>query len=117
MKQLIQLDIDDYFVGVTVADESPLEPGVFLIPARAIDAEVPNVPTGKRAKWQNEWIFEDIPQTIQESETYVPTYADLRVMEYPPITDYLDGIVKGNHTQVQAYIDACLAIKAKYPKS
>lgn len=39
-----------------------------------------------------------------------------RAAEYPPITDYLDGIVKGDAEQVQAYIDACLAVKAKYPK-
>ena len=40
-----------------------------------------------------------------------------RAMEYPPITDYIDGIVKGDQAQVQTYIDACLAVKAKYPKS
>ena len=39
-----------------------------------------------------------------------------RAKEYPPYTDYLDGIVKGDNTQVQAYIDACLAVKNKYPK-
>jgi len=39
-----------------------------------------------------------------------------RVSEYPPMSDYLDGIVKGDQAQVQAYIDACLAIKTKYPK-
>jgi len=44
-------------------------------------------------------------------------YIAKRAAEYPPITDYLDGIVKGNTEQVQAYIDACLAVKAKYPKS
>jgi hypothetical protein len=43
-------------------------------------------------------------------------YIDKRKAEYPPITDYLDGIVKGDTEQVQAYIDACLAVKAKYPK-
>ena len=43
-------------------------------------------------------------------------YKNLRAKEYPPITDYLDGIVKGDNTQIQAYIDACLAVKAKYPK-
>jgi hypothetical protein len=43
-------------------------------------------------------------------------YKNLRVKEYPPITDYIDGIVKGDNAQVQAYIDACLAVKAKYPK-
>ena len=45
-----------------------------------------------------------------------PTYDELRAAEYPPFTDYLDGIVKGNQAQAQAYIDACLAVKAKYPK-
>ena len=43
-------------------------------------------------------------------------YIDKRKAEYPPITDYLDGIVKGDTEQVQDYIDACLAVKAKYPK-
>ena len=43
-------------------------------------------------------------------------YKAKRAAEYPSFTDYLDGIVKGDNTQVQAYIDACLAIKNKYPK-
>lgn len=45
-----------------------------------------------------------------------PTYAELRAAEYPDYRDYLDGVVKGDQAQVQAYIDACLAVKAKYPK-
>jgi hypothetical protein len=44
------------------------------------------------------------------------TYDVLRRMEYPPVTDYIDGVVKGDQAQIQAYIDACLAVKAKYPK-
>jgi hypothetical protein len=59
--------------------------------------------------------------TEEEAEAlrpkHIPTYAELRASEYPPITDYLDGIVKGNTAQQQAYIDACLAVKAKYPKA
>lgn len=43
-------------------------------------------------------------------------YQRLRKPEYPPIEDYVDGIVKGDEAQVQAYIEACLAVKAKYPK-
>ena len=51
-------------------------------------------------------------------QAYVDAHAYIakRASEYPPITDYLDGIVKGDTEQVQAYIDACLAVKAKYPK-
>ena len=43
-------------------------------------------------------------------------YKAKRAAEYPPMTDYLDGIVKGDTAQVQAYIDACNAVKNKYPK-
>jgi len=45
------------------------------------------------------------------------TYAEKRAAEYPPMTDYLDGVVKGDQAQIDAYIAACLAIKAKYPKA
>ena len=45
-----------------------------------------------------------------------PTYQELRAAAYPPAHDYLDGIVKGDAAQVQAYINACLAVKALYPK-
>ena len=43
-------------------------------------------------------------------------YAELRAAEYPPMTDYLDGIVKNDQEQVAKYIADCLAVKAKYPK-
>ena len=43
-------------------------------------------------------------------------YISQRAAEYPPITDYLDGVVKGDQAQVQKYIADCLAVKAKYPK-
>ena len=43
-------------------------------------------------------------------------YQELRAQEYPDFRDYLDGIVKGDQQQIQAYIDACLAVKEKYPK-
>jgi len=44
------------------------------------------------------------------------TYAQKRAAEYPPMTDYLDGVVKGDQAQIAKYIADCLAIKAKYPK-
>jgi hypothetical protein len=43
-------------------------------------------------------------------------YKAKRAAEYPPITDYIDGVVKGDQAQIDAYIAACLAVKAKYPK-
>jgi hypothetical protein len=48
---------------------------------------------------------------------YTLTYAEKRAAEYPPMTDYLDGVVKGDQVQIDKYIADCLAIKAKYSKS
>ena len=47
---------------------------------------------------------------------YIPTYAQKRAAEYPPYTDYLDGVVKADQAQIDKYIADCLAVKAKYPK-
>lgn len=43
-------------------------------------------------------------------------YQRRRAAEYPPMTDYLDGVVKNDQDQIDKYIADCLAIKAKYPK-
>ena len=39
-----------------------------------------------------------------------------RKESYPPATDYLDGIVKGDQGQIDKYIADCLAVKEKFPK-
>jgi hypothetical protein len=46
-----------------------------------------------------------------------PTYQQLRAAAYPPMADYLDGIVKGDQAQVDKYIADCLAVKERYPKA
>jgi len=43
-------------------------------------------------------------------------YKSKRQAEYPPMTDYLDGIAKGDQAQIDKYIADCQAVKAKYPK-
>jgi hypothetical protein len=43
-------------------------------------------------------------------------YRNSRRKEYPPIQDYIDGVVKGDQEQIDAYIAACQAVKLKYPK-
>lgn len=65
-KPVSQLDENGFFVGVAFADESPLEPGVYLLPGGAIDAEAPTIPEGKSAKWTGEWVFVDIPPAEPE---------------------------------------------------
>jgi hypothetical protein len=59
---------------------------------------------------------------VAYDEAVVQAYIDAnaykakRIAEYPSITDYLDGVVKGNQAQIDKYIADCLAVKAKYPK-
>jgi len=55
-------------------------------------------------------------ETSVQAEMKANSYIEKRASEYPPITDYLDGVVKGDQAQIDAYIAACLAVKAKYPK-
>ena len=54
--------------------------------------------------------------TAAEALVAANAYKAQRAAEYPPITDYIDGVVKGDQAQIDAYIAACQAVKAKYPK-
>ena len=117
-KTVVQLDEDGFYLGTTIANESPLEPGVYLLPAGAVDAPIPELVEGKSVKWVDEWVYEDLPppEVKEEEPEPVLTYADLRAREYPPMADYLDGIVKSDQAQLDKYVVDCLAVKAKYPK-
>jgi hypothetical protein len=54
----------------------------------------------------------------QQLQAYVDAHAYIakRASEYPPITDYIDGVVKGDQVQIDKYIADCLAVKARHPK-
>jgi hypothetical protein len=54
----------------------------------------------------------DLVNAWQDPDAY--KYA--RAKEYPPITDYIDGVVKGDQAQIDKYIADCLAVKARHPK-
>jgi len=93
---------------------------------QAILSLVPNaevVIRGEAIEWIVEPSNKPTDSEIEQEQTRLNTiyesknYQRQRAIEYPAVADYLDGIVKGDQAQVQAYIDACLAIKAKYPKS
>lgn len=46
-----------FYIGADVADESPLEPGVWLIPAHATTVAPPPVSQGNKAVWTGEtWL-------------------------------------------------------------
>lgn len=72
------------------------------------------------------WLSEDVEQPTEDAVLAEVTrlqaeydaleYQRLRAPEYPSITDYIDGVVKGDQAQIDKYIADCLAVKAKYPK-
>ncbi len=43
-------------------------------------------------------------------------YARNRKESYPPMENYLDGVVKGDQAQIDKYIADCLAVKQRHPK-
>lgn len=57
-------------------------------------------------------VFDEANNLIERPKDYT----ELRRAEYPPMADYLDGLVKGDQAQIEAYIAACQAVKDKYPK-
>lgn len=52
-----------------------------------------------------------------QAEYDAKQYQRRRALEYPPVTDYLDAVVKGDQAQIDKYIADCQAVKAKYPKA
>ena len=51
-----------------------------------------------------------------EQDEALKTYKEKRKESYPPMENYLDGIVKGDQGQIDKYVSDCLAVKEKFPK-
>jgi hypothetical protein len=123
MKQVVQLDDAGYFIGITTADESPLEPGVFLIPAGAVEAPIPTIPEGQRAKWDGVWVLEDIPQPESDMEPEAPTAEDraemarqAKLYAYQQEADPLFFKAQRGEATLQEWQDKIAEIKARFPK-
>ena len=77
------------YISQTEADESPLEPGVYLIPAHATTIPPPtnNVPSNHIIKWdinKNIWFTEPIPLPVipEEKEKDQPQDAMTQLREF-----------------------------------
>lgn len=105
-KNVVQLDANGYFVGLTEADESPLEPGVWLIPAGAVDAEAPNNPVGYKAKWNGSGFeleaipVEPEPEPTPEPEPLTQRQLDeLRYQKRASVKDQLIAYMAADNMQ------------------
>lgn len=78
-KTVSQLDAAGFFVGTSIADESPLEPGVFLLPAGAVDLGPPALLVGQSARYENgSWVVADIPLPDHFPEPPEPTLDQIK---------------------------------------
>ncbi len=58
---------------------------------------------------------DDELKTLMDSDKY----SEQRVLEYPPVSQFADAYVaqeNGDPAPMKAYVSACNAVKAKYPK-
>ena len=108
------------FAGIYEANPSPMEPDKFIEPIHSTDVEPITVNENQIAVFDahaKKWFAKDIEsEPIPIPEEIELTYQQKRAMEYPQITDYLDAIVKSDKQAIQDYIEACKAVKLKYPK-
>jgi hypothetical protein len=89
---------------------------------KAIQALYPNVTRAIDDGFPNVKAFDasgnEVTLNLDSIQSWVDpdAYKFARAAEYPSITDYIDGVVKGDQAQIDKYIADCLAVKAKYPK-
>lgn len=67
MKTAYQYDYAGLYAGETAADESPLEPGVYLLPARCTLTPPPaDVPAEKWPRWNGSaWVLVNRPAPVE----------------------------------------------------
>jgi len=56
------------------------------------------------------------PGQLSDPLDKILTYEDARRRDYPKMEEYLDGVVKNNVDQIEAYMSRCMEVKSKWPK-
>lgn len=113
------LDENGFFIGESVADESPLESGVFLIPAGSVDFPPPVVPDGKRARFDGEkFVIESIPEP--EPVTHTPDEIALavtavRASAYRDESDPLFFKAQRGEATMDEWVAKVAEIKTRFP--
>jgi hypothetical protein len=94
--QVYQTDNEGFFLGVTYADPSPLEDGVWLIPAGCVENPPPDFQVNQRARWViNKWVVEDIPPPPipeQVPEPGPPTIEEIQSLRQSAYTREADPL-------------------------
>lgn len=111
-KVVSQLDSDGCFVGQTTADESPLESGVWLLPAGAVDSLPPSLSPGQRAKWTGSGFdLEAIPAPEVPPPPPPPTTEQLQAQYIAALDAHIDAKARARGYDSRV---TC-ALRAGYP--
>jgi len=102
--------VNKVFTYSEEAFPDPLHLDNYLIPANATSIAPPD-----ECKQYEVFIFNEQEQKWYTTDL-TPPYWQLRTQAYPSIFEYIDGIVKNDHEQINKYIKECQRVKEFYPK-
>lgn len=95
-KIVYRYDENNCYIGTDRAFESPLEKGVFHIPANCTEIEPPEEKEGFKIKWNGEaWEYEEIPK---EPEPEPPTFDELKANKLVEVDDWTATKITGGFT-------------------
>lgn len=107
-----------HYIGTSYADESPLEPGVWLHPSHSTVTKPLDPEENKLVVFNEEtghWEYQDIITQEEEEEIKPLTYQQQRIMNYPSIGDQLDSLFKAG-VFPEEMAEQIQAVKDAFPK-
>jgi len=99
-KTVYQYDDNGYFLFVTEADESPLEPGTFLFPRNTTEIPVPNFDSNKQiARFTNSnWTIEEIDKHNDAVDKIIEF-----LKNNPDVYDYISHMIDDKYINKQGH--------------
>lgn len=105
------IDANGYYLGAVMADESPLEPGVYLIPSGSVDAPPPREADGTVARWvSGAWVAESttVPEPVP------PTPEEVQAAIVDAVQARLDAWAQAR--RYDSILSACTYAASTVPK-
>ena len=108
------------YVGEGVADESPLEPGVWMIPANSVTTAPPDAGENQfivfnNGNWEVNTVPEPEPESEPEPEPESPTPQQLRQWAFQQEADPLYFAYRAGEGDETAWLAKREEIRARYP--
>ena len=102
------------YLGEGSADESPLEPGAYLVPAHATTTAPPTAMSGKVRVWRGGWQFEDVVAGQPLDPEYEPSIDELKAAKIAAIRAARHAVEFGGIMHDGVMHDSDATARAKY---